>query len=319
MTKHKSKTGKKKAQTKRSSFYDSFHAAQMKKARENKQLAMQKVLQDASVEELRGFLQEADITLTDPVFQQRYKECLSIDAMHLEAMHHYGKAFTAVHPKTGLRCAELYHCLLEKLSASVCEPHLSCDPFFIWQDAKAIHDRLVSYEQAFPRGMQLVDRIHAWLKQVPHGDIAIFQHTYHFDMPAFLIGMYVHYAVTLPSLAAIQKEEARVHKLLALCPKEPEFCADMQAAILCCYGASGDKTQIETHKKQLLAQYPSEPYFVYYSLMHGLAASRHPQLVPHYYAECKQYMVYSEAEQSFKDQIALIYKAYEAYQKEQTA
>lgn len=61
--------------------------------------------------------------------------------------------------------------------------------------------------------------------------------------------------------------------------------------------------------------YPKEPYFVYYSLLHGIASSKNIDKFEDFYKEAMKYMVFSAEEQTFKDQITLLYKAYEEYLK----
>lgn len=89
----------------------------------------------------------------------------------------------------------------------------------------------------------------------------------------------------------------------------------MKAALLCGYAASGNIEIANEKKEELLNMYPKEPYFVYYSLLHGIASSKNIDKFEDFYKEAMKYMVFSAEEQTFKDQITLLYKAYEEYLK----
>lgn len=282
MANQKKHKKKKKIQTKTSSFYDSF----FKKT-------------DFSVEEYLLQLKEKGLVLTKEEILKQYEDNTSIEDFVLSV---------------GAIYRETYQKLLLKLIPESFDTHILCDPYYIYADVISLSNQEVPVQEEMEELYKLMSRIEKMYKQQKK-DITYFHRVYNFDMTSFLVSCFVRYGSSMPGIEHIQYAEKRAEPLLSIYSGNQSFFADMKAAILCGYAACGNSEIIDKKKKELLNLYPKEPYFVYYSLLHGIASSTHIDLFDKYYEEAMKYMVFSNEEQTFKDQITLLYKAYEEYQR----
>lgn len=185
--------------------------------------------------------------------------------------------------------------------------HTLPDPYFIYQDATLLAYSLKQNMQASIYVENIVKRLIQTQEHSPKFTLSYFQDQLDFDMKAFLVEMYITYALLKPMIQDVLKQDTYIQQLLHAFSQDQEFHSDLQAALLTCYGASADSQHIYTKCNTMLQQYPKEPYFVYFSLVHGLMISNHIPLLTTYYKEAIQYQATTPLEQSFQQQLTQLY------------
>lgn len=278
----KKKHKKKKNISSKPSFYDTFYKTK-----------------ESSIEE---YIQQ----LTDAGFHTSKEEILK----QYEALTSVEDLVLSVSPTH----RTVYQKLLLKLIPEQYDLHTLCDPYYIYADALSLSNTEMEIQEEITEIYKLMKRIENMYAQQKK-DLMYFHHVYDFDITTFLVTAFIRYASICPNDEQMQEAENQANNLLSIYKKNQSFFADMKAALLCGYAASGNIEIANKKKEELLNMYPKEPYFVYYSLLHGIASSKNIDKFEDFYKEAMKYMVFSAEEQTFKDQITLLYKAYKEYLK----
>lgn len=187
--------------------------------------------------------------------------------------------------------------------------HLLPDPYFIYKDALLLSYSVKQEQKAVVCIENIVKRLIHMHKHSPKITLSYFKEQMAFDMKAFLVEMYMIYAMLQPDAEEVLNQELYIKQLLHIFSKDQEFSSDLQATILSCYGASANVDYIQIKCNALLEKYPQEPYFVYFSLLHGLAISKNISLIHRYYHQAIQYQPTTSLELTFQQQLILLYNA----------
>lgn len=245
-------------------------------------------------------------TLDERQVIKKYRDCLDFDKL---CSHYQTQYDISQSELTNLRDK------IHQIIYNNFDIHILPDPYFIYQDAILL---TYSVKQEMKTAIYIENIIKRLIQMHKHSsslNLAYFQKQLGFDMKAFLIEMYIHYALVKPKIEDVIRQDAYIQQILHINKQDNEFYSDLQSVLLTCYGASADSLQIKKKRDALLRQYPHEPYFIYFSILHGLIISGNFSLISKYYKEALQYQATSPLELSFQRQLIHLY-SYSIKQKE---
>ena len=237
-------------------------------------------------------------TLDEPQVIKHYRACLDFDKL---CSHYQTKYDISQSEVTILRDK------IQQIIHNNFDIHSLPDPYFIYQDAILL---AYSVKQELKTAIyieNIIKRLIQMHEQSSTLTLTYFQNQLGFDMKAFLIEMYIHYALVKPSIQDVIRQDTYIQQLLHTYKQDSEFYSDLQAALLTCYGASADPIKNKKKCDTLLEQYPHEPYFVYFSILHGLIISGDYSLISTYYKEALQYQATTPLELSFQQQLTQLF------------
>lgn len=237
-------------------------------------------------------------TLDELQVIKKYRACLDFDKL----CSHYQTYYDIAQSETTTLRDEIRQIINNNFDI-----HSLPDPYFIYQDAILLAYSAKQELKAAIYVENIVKRLIQMHEQLPTLTLTYFQEQLSFDMKAFLIEMYISYALLKPNIHDVIKQDTYIQQLLRMYTQDNEFYSDLQAALLTCYGASADPIYIQKKCDALLEQYPHEPYFVYFSVLHGLIISGNFSLISTYYKEAIQYQATTPLELSFQQQLTQLF------------